>query len=197
MTYRQRSTLPFTNEPRGALELLGTLAGETTYRRPAQIRETPPPVEIAGALGMVSHRLGALIAEAVATRNESMVGMIVLRAYRGALRRIAAEPGPGVSLGAPADRWRVRIVLYDAVQDLLFPERQMSLRDVAMRAKMRKSTYMRLYKALKGDLGMQMDEALIQLKLRLRRSGHSETGRREDPKLPVSEPNLTGNSSTP
>lgn len=175
MSQRQRATSPFTNEPRDALEILGVMAGETTYRRPAQIRETPRPIDIAGALGMVPHRLGALVAEAVATRNEAMVGAVVRNAYRRALRRVACDHTAGVKVATAADRWRVRIVLYDSVQDLIFPERQLSLRDASLRAKMRASTYMQLYKALKGDLEMQMGEAIVEFRARLR-SGAGDAG---------------------
>ena len=40
----------------------------------------------------------------------------------------------------PADRWRMRLVLQDAVNDLVWPERKIAAQDAAKAAKMRKGT---------------------------------------------------------
>jgi hypothetical protein len=177
---RPRAVSPFTNDPRGPLELISALAGQTTYRVPAQIRETPHPTDIAGALGMVEHRLGALIAQVVATRNEGMIGAVVRQSYRPVLRAVSASHRGTVRPSALADRWRIRIVLYDVTVDLMFPERQMTLGDAAMRAKMRKSGYMHLYKVVRGVLCTQMDEALSEFGKKMRAAGAQQTAQQAD-----------------
>lgn len=45
----------------------------------------------------------------------------------------------------PADRWRMRLVLQDAVNDLVCPERRVAAQEAAKAAKMRKADYLRVY----------------------------------------------------
>jgi len=45
----------------------------------------------------------------------------------------------------PADRWRMRLVLQDAVNDLVWPERKVAAQNAAKAAKMRKGAYLRVY----------------------------------------------------
>ncbi|GEM_PF-1002944 len=55
------------------------------------------------------------------------------------------RPRP-LDLGKPADRWRLRLVIYDAAHELVWPERRQSFAGLAKSAKMRKGNYIKGHK---------------------------------------------------
>jgi hypothetical protein len=188
-----RAAEPFTNEPKGPLELLGALAGQTTYRVPAYQHDTPPPLVIAGALGMVKNRLGGLLAEGVATRNAALIAPIVRAAFKRSVHRVANAPPRDMNSKALADRWRMRVVLFDAVSDLMFPERQLSIPEAAKRSKMRRSTYLDLYSIISSELAEQLGYALGEFKKRMNLRPPASTSGSTSAGCGVDvEPHLTG-----
>lgn len=49
-------------------------------------------------------------------------------------------------LGKPADRWRLRLVIYDAAHELIWPERRQPFAGLAKSAKMCKENYIKAHK---------------------------------------------------
>ncbi|MGH8080205.1 MAG: hypothetical protein ACREP7_06490 [Lysobacter sp.] len=121
---------------------------------------------IAGAVGYMPDALSRHVAIAVATRGNTRDRMTSSRAAHGLSRsqrqeaaRIAAlaylhvlrtirraGEARALDLKSGADRWRIRIVIYDAAVELIWPEQRRSYRQLAKVAKMRVSTYCRLYR---------------------------------------------------
>ncbi len=139
----------WTNEARDPLELLARLLVGGSYRVPVEGRSTLAPLrssDIAGAVAYMQDPLEKHTALAVATRmGPPAVARLTLMAYRNVAQAVrAARPRP-LDLSLPADRWRLRLVIYDAAHELVWPEQRQTWAKLAKAAKMRKSTYIQVH----------------------------------------------------
>ncbi|MDR6094033.1 hypothetical protein QE373_001330 [Stenotrophomonas sp. SORGH_AS321] len=110
-----------------------------------------PPLssaDVAGALGMMRDPLAKAAALAVALRADGVdlarFGRLALQRVMRALRRYDGHVS--LRLECPADRWRLRLVLQDAADDLVWPERKRPSAEAARAVKMRKGDYLLVYR---------------------------------------------------
>ncbi|MET4572457.1 hypothetical protein ABIA68_001291 [Stenotrophomonas rhizophila] len=140
----------WTNEVRDPLELLARLLVGGSYRVPVEGRSTLAPLgssDIAGAVAYMQDPLEKHTALAVATRvGPESIARLTLLSYRQVARAIRdLRPRP-LDLSKPADRWRLRLVIYDAAYELVWPERRQTWAALAKSAKMRKGNYIDVHK---------------------------------------------------
>lgn len=148
---RRRKLEPFSDDPRDPLELMARMLVSSSYRVPVEGRSSRPSMtaaDISAAVGLMADPLEAGTALAVATRaNRPEIARLAFLAYRRVLRNVRKmEPRP-VDLRQAADRWRVRMVTYDAVHDLVWPEQRRPYAQAAKDSKMRAAAYVALYRA--------------------------------------------------
>lgn len=157
---------------RDPLELIARMVVGGSYRIPTEGRSTSVPLsaaDVAGAVGMMTDPVAKQTALAVALRAE---GHQLVQLGRTALRRVlrqylhAGERSP-LQMDSPADRWRARLVLQDAVHDLVWPERRRSSHEAARAVKMRKSAYLAAYRIAAGTLQQALEDGRLQFKTRL------------------------------
>jgi len=67
----------------------------------------------------------------------------------------------------PADRWRMRLVLQDAVNDLVWPEARLPAQDAAKAVKMRKGDYLRVYAIAAATLRQALEDGRQEFRVRL------------------------------
>lgn len=120
------------------------------YRVPTEGRSTLPTLssaDIAAAVGLMRDRVAKDTVVAVATRAD---GAALARLSWPVSRRVARvlrhDPMVTLKHDQPADRWRVRLVINDAVRDLVWPERKLSAGLAAKSARMRKGDYLRVHR---------------------------------------------------
>jgi len=70
-------------------------------------------------------------------------------------------------LDSPADRWRVRLVLQDAADDLVWPERKRPSVEAARAVKMRKGDYLLVYKIAEGTVRQALEDGRREFRIRL------------------------------
>ncbi|KRG43038.1 hypothetical protein [Stenotrophomonas geniculata] len=149
-------------EERDPLELIARMVVGGSFRIPTQGRSTAAMLsaaDVAGAVGMMRDPVAKQAATAVALRSE---GQALVLLGRSAARRVFrmcrafGDAGP-LRLDDPADRWRLRLVLQDAVNDLVWPERKAPSHAAARAAKMRKADYLRVYRLAKSTLDHAVD----------------------------------------
>ncbi|MDR1076381.1 MAG: hypothetical protein LBL59_08840 [Xanthomonadaceae bacterium] len=146
---------------RDALELLARMLVSGGYRVPVAGRGTVVPLsgsDVAGAVGLMSDPVAEGVAIAVATQaapaaTSKLVTLAMAQVERDSpgLERMELE------LGGVADR-RLRLIVHDALCDLVYPQQQSTLKNRARATKLRRSTYSRVYAAAK----MVLDGALIE-----------------------------------
>lgn len=156
---RRRGAAPngFDDEGKGdVLELLSRLLVGGSYRMPVEGRSTLAPLgssDIAGAVGYMRNALEKHTALAVATRmGPGAIAGLSLAAYRQVAKDVRAMRPRPLDLGKPADRWRLRLVIYDAAHELVWPERRQPFAGLAKSAKMRKSNYIKAHKCASSVL---------------------------------------------
>lgn len=157
---------------RDPLELLARMVVSGSYRVPVEGRATLAPLssaDVAGALGMMRDPLAKAAALAVALRAE---GMDLARFGRLALQRVvrALQHHDGhvpLELDCPADRWRLRLVLQDAADDLVWPERKRPSAEAARAVKMRKGDYLLVYKIAEGTVRQALEDGRREFRIRL------------------------------
>ncbi|WP_295567100.1 hypothetical protein [uncultured Stenotrophomonas sp.] len=157
---------------RDPLELLARMLVGGNYRVPDAGRATVPtltPADVAGAVGMMRNPVAKQAAMAVALRAE---GDALLRLGRSAARRLlraCRQVGPAqpLRIDEPADRWRMRLVLQDAVNDLVWPERKRSSQVAAKAAKMRKGDYLQVHRLATAVLNEAVEEGRKEFRIRL------------------------------
>lgn len=98
-----------------------------SFREPSDGRSSMPPLtsaDIAGALGMMRDSVAKQAVLAVAPRGQDVSLSSLGRSQAKRMmrqvqwqRRGGAKPAP--RMDDPADRWRMRLVLQDAVNDLM------------------------------------------------------------------------------
>lgn len=163
---------PFKDERPDALELMARLLVGGSYREPVAGTGTKAGLQatdIAGAAGYMTGTLGREIALAVATRaSDGAIAILATRAYARCARavRMMRHPRP-IKHSDAADRWRLRIIVYDAVIELVYPERRQPFRVLAKAAKMRQADYARLHKVVTAELQELMNNARREFTARL------------------------------
>lgn len=138
---------PWTSDARDPLELIARMLVGSSYRVPVEGRSTVAPLvsaDIAGALAYMGDELQRETALAVAMRAEhAHVARLSAIAYRRIATRIRHMEPPALDLHKPSDRWRLRLVIFDAAQELVWPERRRPMDEAAKAARMRRSSYAR------------------------------------------------------
>jgi len=172
---RARGEHPSANERdrgRDPLELIARMVVGGSYRIPTEGRSTTVPLsaaDVSGAVGMMRDQVAKQTALAVALRAD---GPQLLQLGRAALRRVlrqyshAGERAP-LQMDSPADRWRARLVLQDAVHDLVWPEKRRSSQEAARAVKMRKGAYLAAYRIAAATLQQALEDGRQQFRARL------------------------------
>lgn len=150
---RDRVSVPEPTLQRDPLELIARMLVGGSYREPSEGRSSMPPLtsaDIAGAVGMMRDSVAKQAVMAVALRGQgvslsSLGRTLAKRVIRQIQWQRRSGAKPALRMDDPADRWRMRLVLQDAVNDLVWPERKIAAQDAAKAAKMRKGDYLRVY----------------------------------------------------
>ncbi|MBA0402658.1 hypothetical protein D7V00_02205 [Stenotrophomonas maltophilia] len=137
-----------------------------SYREPSDGRSSMPPLtsaDIAGAVGMMRDSVAKQAVMAVALRGQgvslsSLGRTLAKRVMRQIQWQRRSGAKPALRMDDPADRWRMRLVLQDAVNDLVWPERKIAAQDAAKAAKMRKGDYLRVYGLASTALRQTLDD---------------------------------------
>lgn len=153
---------PWADEGRDPLELIARLLVGGSYRVPVEGRSTLPPLgssEIAGAVAFMDNRLEKELALAVATRAPpATIAKLSVLAYAPIADLVQhLRPRP-LDLDEPADRWRLRLVIYDATYELVWPERIRTWYELAKAAKMRRSSYCQVHKCATAALQATLND---------------------------------------
>ncbi|MNN58747.1 hypothetical protein D3C81_1738110 [compost metagenome] len=80
------------------------------------------------------------------------IARLSLAAYRQVAKDVRAMRPRPVDLGKSADRWRLRLMIYDAAHELVWPERDQPFAGLAKSAKMRKGNYIKAHKCASAVL---------------------------------------------
>ncbi len=141
---------------RDALELLARMLVSGGYRVPTEGRSTLPTLssaDIAAAVGLMRDRVAKDIVVAVATRADGgALARLSWPVYRRVARALRHDPMVTLKHDQPADRWRIRLVIHDAVRDLVWPDRKVGAATAAKAARMRKADYLRIYRSAQNVL---------------------------------------------
>ncbi|MEN1995319.1 hypothetical protein [Stenotrophomonas bentonitica] len=151
---------------RDPLELIARMLVGGSFREPSNGRSKMPPLtaaDIAGAVGMMRDSVAKQAVLAVALRGQgvslSSLGRSLARRVMRQIqwqRRLGTKPA--LRMEDPADRWRLRLVLQDAVNDLVWPEGKIAAQGAAKAAKMRKGDYLRVYGIATATLRQALDD---------------------------------------
>lgn len=163
---RDRVPVPEPTLQRDPLELIARMLVGGSFREPSNGRSSIQPLtsaDIAGAVGLMRDPVAKQAAVAVALRGQGVSLASLGRALaRRVMRQIQWERRNGAELALrmdePADRWRMRLVLQDAVNDLVWPERRVAAQVAAKAAKMRKADYLRVYGIAAVALGQALED---------------------------------------
>ncbi len=163
---RDRVPVPEPTLQRDPLELIARMLVGGSFREPSDGRSSMPPLtsaDIAGAVGMMSDSLAKQIVLAVALRGQGVSLPALGRSLaRRVMRQIQWQRRSGVKpalrMDDPADRWRMRLVLQDAVTDLVWPEGKTAAQDAAKAVKMRKGDYLRVYGIASATLRQALED---------------------------------------
>ena len=164
---RRSARDPFTKDRRDTLELIARLIVGSSYRTPADGRGGGglQASDVAAAVGYMPDRLAKATALAVATQPApAAVARVSQLAYREVVRTIRSMRPRPLDLREPADRWRLRLAIYDAAHELVWPERRQPYSELARAAKMRKATYIRVHHAASSVLEEALSNASTDLK---------------------------------
>lgn len=163
---RDRIPVPEPTLQRDPLELIARMLVGGSFREPSDGRSSMPPLtsaDIAGAVGMMGNSLAKQIVLAVALRGQGVSLPALGRSLaRRVMRQIQWQRRSGVKpalrMDDPADRWRMRLVLQVALNELVWPEGKIAAQDAAKAAKMRKADYLRVYGIAVSTLRQALEE---------------------------------------
>ena len=159
---KRRDLDPYTKDGGDPLELLCRMSGRTSYRVPGEGRGSAPLMmasEVAGAVGFMTDPLARATVISVASRAEpAEIARLSRLAWRRAWKLLRSQRPSPLDLRVPADRWRLRIVIYDAAYELVWPERRRSFGELALEARMRKGTYIAVHKCATSVLQEALNE---------------------------------------
>ncbi|WP_125892259.1 hypothetical protein [Stenotrophomonas maltophilia] len=172
---RGRVPVPEPTLVRDPLELIARMLVGGSFREPSEGRSTMPPLaaaDVAGAVGMMRDSVAKQAVLAVALRGQgvslSSLGRSLARRVMRQIqwqRRFGAKPA--LRMDDPADRWRMRLVLQDAVNDLVWPEGKIAAQDAAKAAKMRKGDYLRVYGIAVATLRQALEDGRSEFSARV------------------------------
>lgn len=153
------------------LELLARLLVPSSYRVPVEGRSSRPGMQmtdVAAALGFMRSRLAKAVAIAVVTRADEayIARMTELARWRVRREVLMQRPVP-LKLGSAGDRWKLRLALFDAAHELVWPERRRPYGVLARAAKMRKRDYMVVHRCATHVLQEALNNARSELKAKL------------------------------
>jgi hypothetical protein len=147
---------PYTRDRRDPLEIMARLLVGSSYRVPVAGRGTRSVLgtsDVAGAVGYMRDGLEKQAALAVATRADPrQIAALSRAAYRQVVRAVKSMRPRALDLTKGDDRWRLRLVVFDAAHDLVHPEAKRPWAVLAKEAKMRRSTYTEVHKAASSIL---------------------------------------------
>lgn len=172
---RGRVPVPEPTLVRDPLELIARMLVGGSFREPSDGRSTMQPLtsaDIAGAVGLMRDPVAKQAVVAVALRGQ---GVSMASLGRSLARRVMRQiqwdrrygAGPVLRMDEPADRWRMRLVLQDAVNDLVWPERKVAAQVAARAAKLRKGAYLRVYAIASAALSQAIVDGRQDFKSRL------------------------------
>lgn len=154
-----------------AIELMARMLVGGGYRIPVEGKGTKTSLQtsdIAAAVGYMGNRLERHTAMAVATRaGDVQVARLSLLAYRKVVRALRSLRPVPLDLHEPADRWRLRLVVFDAAHELVWPECRQPYGDLAKLAKMRKADYIAAHKCATSELQETLNNARRSFQTRL------------------------------
>lgn len=146
----------YSTEKPNPLELISRMVGVSSYRVPVEGVGSKPTLQtsdIVAAVGYMKDRLEQCTAMAVANRAEAPeIARVSSVAYRRVIRGVRALPDRPLDMGRGADRWRLRMVVFDATHDLVWPERRQPINELAKVAKMRRRNYRSVYRCASAVL---------------------------------------------
>lgn len=165
---RREERDPWTNDPRDPLETLARLVGRSASP-PGMGRGGVPMMDsdITTALGYMPDKLGAALAMSVAGRHASLLGFIATRAYKILFKSAARARDVPVNLHEPADRHRLRLVIRDAIEAIVWPERRQTMEQAAKATRMRKGAYCALFRHVDSELQAVLSSARADFTLRM------------------------------
>lgn len=153
------------------LELLARLLVPSSYRVPVEGRSSRPGLmmtDIAAALGFMRDRLSKAVAIAVVTRaDEACIARLTELARWRVRREVLMQRPVPLKLSQPADRWKLRLALFDAAHELVWPEKRTAYGVLARRSKMRKADYIVVHRCATHVLQEALNEARGELKVKL------------------------------
>ncbi|WP_202842002.1 hypothetical protein [Luteimonas saliphila] len=167
---QQRRTLKDERDP---LELLARMLVPSSYRVPVEGRSSRPGLttsDVAAAVGFMRSRLGKAVAMAVVTRADELSIARLTDMARWRVRRevLLQRPVP-LKLSRAADRWKLRLALFDAAHELVWPEKRTPYGELARRAKMRKRDYIVVHRCATHVLQEALNAARSDLREKLTR----------------------------
>lgn len=163
---RDRLPVPEPTLQRDPLELIARMLVGGSFRQPSDGRSTMQPLtaaDISGAVGMMRDSVAKQAVMAVALRGQgvslsSLGRSLARRVMRQVQWQRRSSAKPALRMDDPADRWRMRLVLQDAVNDLVWPERKAAAQDAAKAVKMRKGDYLRVYGIAAATLRQALED---------------------------------------
>lgn len=166
---RKKIADTWSTERADAVEMVTRMLVPSSYKMPVEGRGSKPglmPCDIAGALGFLRDPLQRETAIAVATRADRReIAKLSMRAYRRVAIAVRHWRGPRVlDLRKPEDRFRLRIVVYDAAHDLVWPERRRQFYVMAKEAKMRRTHYVDMFRLAYIELERALTDAGVNLR---------------------------------
>ncbi len=178
---RDRMPVPEPTLQRDPLELIARMLVGGSFREPSDGRSTMQPLtsaDVSGAVGLMRDPVAKQAVVAVALRGQGVSLASLGRSLtRRVMRQIQWErrngSGPALRMDEPADRWRMRLVLQDAVNDLVWPERKVTAQEAAKAAKMRKGAYLKVYSIAASTLRQALEDGRKEFKVRLFASDQS------------------------
>lgn len=172
---RGRAPAPEPTLQRDPLELIARMVVGGSFREPSDGRSTMQPLtsaDVAGAVGLMRDPVAKKAVVAVALRGQGVSLASLGRSLtKRVMRQIQWErrngSGPALRMDEPADRWRMRLVLQDAVHDLVWPERKVNAQEAAKAAKMRKGEYLRVYSIATSTFQKALEDGRAEFRARL------------------------------
>lgn len=172
---RDRVPVPEPTLQRDPLELIARMLVGGSFREPSNGRSSIQPLtaaDISGAVGMMRDSMGKQVVMAVALRGQgvslsSLGRSLARRVMRQIQWQRSSSAKPALRMDDPADRWRMRLVLQDAMNDLVWPEGKIAAKDAAKAAKMRKGDYLRVYGIAAATLRQALEDGRSEFSARV------------------------------
>lgn len=171
MARRREAKDPYTKDARDPLEVIAKFLVGGSYRVPAQGGKGEPlrASDVAAAVGYMKDPLEQKAVVAVVTRaGKHEIAKLSLLAYRRVIRAVRQMRPMPVDLAIAADRWRVRMAVYDAATELVWPERRRPMKDLAKDSKMRLASYCALHKCASSVLQEALNDGRRDFQRRMR-----------------------------